>query len=135
LIIEEYQINISGEREIPSLILKIKDLMHLHARESSLTGLSSITTATLELTRNIIAYAGRGKVFIRIKSHNQRKLLEVEALDQGPGIENIALALQDHYSSGKTLGLGLPGARRLMDSFEIESSIGHGTQVIIQKWI
>lgn len=134
-ILEEYQCSISGEREIPSLILKIKALMETHASAASLRYQTDITTAALELARNIIAYAGRGQILLKIHSLGKQKIFELEALDQGPGIKDIELAMQDGYSTKGTLGLGLPGVRRLMDDFSIESSPGQGTRVVAKKWI
>ena len=61
-------------------------------------------------------------------------LVEIEAVDQGPGIEDAEAALEDHYSSGGTLGLGLPGVRRMMDEFSLESTPGEGTRVTATKW-
>ena len=97
--------------------------------------LALIATAISELTRNIITYANKGTVFLEIVEKKNRKGLLVTIIDNGPGIENIELAMQDGYSTSSSLGLGLPGVRRLMDDFEIHSELGKGTTVIATKWI
>ena len=93
-----------------------------------------ITTATSELARNILKYAGRGEVQIaEIRRHN-RVGIEIIASDRGPGIADVDRALSDHFSSSGTLGLGLPGVKRMMDELEIESEPGRGTRVVARKW-
>jgi serine/threonine-protein kinase RsbT len=100
----------------------------------SLTDITMIATAISEVTRNMTSYAGKGELRLYVESRNHRPVLVVEAVDQGPGIEEIEQALEDGYSTSGGLGLGLPGARRLMDEFEIRSSNGHGTTVVMRKW-
>jgi serine/threonine-protein kinase RsbT len=95
---------------------------------------SRIPTAISELARNILVYAGSGVIRIRPINMGARKGLEVVAEDTGPGIENIEMALSDGYSSVGSLGLGLPGAKRLMDEMEVHSKIGEGTTVVARKW-
>ncbi len=94
-----------------------------------------IATAVSELARNIVKYAGRGEILIDRIDTGGRTGIEVTARDRGPGIEDIEQAMADHYSSGNTLGLGLPGVKRMMDEFEISSEPGHQTTVIIRKWL
>jgi serine/threonine-protein kinase RsbT len=95
-----------------------------------------VSTAISELARNIIKYAGgQGTVTIRTLTEAGRTGLEVVAADRGPGIENVEEALEDHFSSSGTLGLGLPGVRRLMDEFEIRSEPGVGTTVTVRIWV
>jgi serine/threonine-protein kinase RsbT len=95
---------------------------------------SRIATSVSELARNIVKYAGRGHVALRPVGRPGGTGIEIVAEDQGPGIEDVAEALRDRFSSGGTLGLGLPGVRRLMDEFCIESQPGKGTRVIGRKW-
>jgi len=97
--------------------------------------LTLIATAISEIARNIVSYAQRGEIVFNALEEGQRRGLLVVARDEGPGIPNIELAMRDGFSTGKSLGLGLPGARRLMDEFEIESEIGKGTTVIMRKWV
>jgi len=95
---------------------------------------NKVATAVSELARNILKYAGTGEILIKKIEEDRRSGLEVTARDQGPGIVDIETALQDHYSSSGTLGLGLPGIKRMMDEFEIESEVGRGTKVTCRKW-
>ena len=94
-----------------------------------------IEIVILELTRNILAHAGRGELRLEAIEQAGRRGMAIEALDNGPGIADIELALRDGYSTAQTLGAGLPGVRRLMDDFAIESSVGAGTKVRAVKWI
>ncbi|MGE4299090.1 MAG: anti-sigma regulatory factor [Desulfovibrionaceae bacterium] len=93
-----------------------------------------IATAASELATNIIRYAGRGVVIVRVITAGGQDGVEVEARDAGPGIPDIALAMQENYSTGNSLGMGLPGVKRIMDEFSIESAPGHGTRCVARKW-
>ena len=94
-----------------------------------------IATAVSELANNIIKYAGRGEILMDRIIAGSRVGMEVIAQDRGPGIEDIQKAMADHYSSGNTLGLGLPGVKRMMDEIELSSEPGKGTTVTIRKWL
>jgi serine/threonine-protein kinase RsbT len=94
-----------------------------------------IATAVSELARNILKYAGSGKLRLQRVEEQGRRGIEIEVSDHGPGIENLDAAMSDHFSSGGTLGLGLPGVKRLMDEFSLESSPGAGTRVKARKWL
>jgi len=94
-----------------------------------------IATAISEVTRNIIEYAGTGEVMLDVVGDGAKRGIRIIARDEGPGIPDVALAVQDGYSTGKSLGLGLPGSRRLMDDFEIDSTVGQGTTVTMTKWV
>jgi serine/threonine-protein kinase RsbT len=93
-----------------------------------------IATAVSELARNIFLYAGAGQIFIRGVEAEGKKGIEIVCEDQGPGIQDVELALQDEYSTSGGKGMGLPGARRLMDDFDIHSVVGVGTTVTCRKW-
>jgi serine/threonine-protein kinase RsbT len=93
-----------------------------------------IAAAISEIARNILMYARRGTVTLSVERNGDRDGLIVVAEDQGPGITDIPRALQDGFSTSGGLGLGLPGARRLMDEFDVESEPGHGTTVTMKKW-
>ena len=93
-----------------------------------------IATAISEIARNIMSHAGRGEIVISAVAIDGRNAVEVVASDEGPGIADIERALQDGYSTGEGLGLGLPGAGRLMDHFEVRSEVGVGTTVVMRKW-
>ena len=94
-----------------------------------------IATAVSELANNIVKYAGSGEILMTRIIAGSRMGMEVIARDRGPGIEDIQKAMADHYSSGGTLGLGLPGVKRMMDEFELTSAPGKGTTVTIRKWL
>ena len=94
-----------------------------------------ITTAISELARNIYLYAGQGSVSIEKLNVNGKSGLKIIAEDQGPGIEDIRRVMEDGYTTSGGLGAGLPGAKRLMDDFDIESIPGEGTKIIATKWL
>lgn len=106
------------------------------AQEAGFSGsdLTLIATAISEIARNIIVYAKRGEIVLDVAHQNGRTGLVVIAQDEGPGIPNIERALEDGFSTGNSLGLGLPGAKRMMDEFIITSEGGKGTTVIMKKW-
>jgi serine/threonine-protein kinase RsbT len=106
------------------------------AAEAGFSGsdLTMIATAISEVARNIVEYAKRGEVHLEMASKHGRKGIVVVASDDGPGIPDIEQAMQDGFSTGRSLGLGLPGARRLMDEFEIVSEPGKGTTITMRKW-
>jgi serine/threonine-protein kinase RsbT len=93
-----------------------------------------LATAISEIARNITAYAQRGEVRIDVIQDGGRRGIRVVAVDQGPGIDDVERALTDGYSTGSGLGLGLPGARRLVDEFDIQTAPGEGTRVTLVKW-
>jgi serine/threonine-protein kinase RsbT len=91
-------------------------------------------TAASELARNALDYGGGGTVLLEALEKDHRRGLRLTFEDQGPGIPDIELALTDGYSSGKGMGMGLGGSRRLVNEFEIESRVGEGTRVTITRW-
>jgi serine/threonine-protein kinase RsbT len=93
-----------------------------------------ITTAISELARNIYLYAGSGQITISILEENGRRGIHISASDNGPGINDIRMVLQDGFSTSGGLGAGLPGVKRLMDTFDIDSVPGSGTTITISKW-
>ncbi len=97
--------------------------------------LTLIATAISEIARNIVVYAKRGEIVLSPVQDGPRRGILVVARDQGPGIPDVARAMQDGYSTGRSLGLGLPGAKRIMDDFEIVSEVGKGTTVTMRKWM
>lgn len=100
----------------------------------SISDLTLIATALSELARNILEYAREGEIILSRALRDGQRGLAILARDQGPGIPDVQRAMQDGYSTGKGLGLGLPGTKRLMDEFEIESVVGKGTSVKVLKW-
>jgi serine/threonine-protein kinase RsbT len=102
-------------------------------------GLSSddqmvVVIAILEVARNIVRYAGMGEIVLSTVRQDGKGGIAIVARDDGPGIPNIERAMQDGYSTGGGLGLGLSGARRLMDEFKIVSEMGRGTTIEMKKW-
>jgi serine/threonine-protein kinase RsbT len=100
----------------------------------SLVDQTKIVTAASELARNTLIYGGGGGVTLRAVRNHPRQGLQLVFEDQGPGIPNIELALQDGYTTGEGLGLGLGGAKRLVNEFHIESKPDAGTRVTIVRW-
>lgn len=94
-----------------------------------------ITTAISELARNIFLYANQGEVCIEKYIKDNKSGLVIIARDQGPGIENIRKVLEDGFTTSGGLGAGLPGVKRLMDEFNIESRVGEGTEITAIKWL
>jgi serine/threonine-protein kinase RsbT len=100
----------------------------------SSTDLTLIATAISEVARNIRVFAGEGHVQIKQLNERGREGIMVVARDKGPGIRDLERAMQDGYSTRGSFGLGLPGARRLMDEFQIRSKPGRGVTVTMKKW-
>jgi serine/threonine-protein kinase RsbT len=100
----------------------------------SLVDQTKMVTAASELARNVLIYGGGGSVAIEVLLRDYRSGLRLTFEDQGPGIPDIDLAMKDGYTSGAGLGMGLGGARRLVNEFEITSRVGEGTRVVITRW-
>jgi len=100
----------------------------------SLVDQTKIITAASEIARNTVDYGGGGTLRIEVLRNGQRCVVRLTFRDQGPGIPDISLAMQDGYTSGQGLGLGLSGAKRLVNEFAITSAPGQGTEVILARW-
>lgn len=100
----------------------------------SLVDQTKIVTAASELARNTVLYGGGGRVRLEALNDKERRGLRLTFEDEGPGIEDVEQAMKDGFSSGSGLGLGLGGARRLSNEFEISSRVGEGTRVTITRW-
>jgi serine/threonine-protein kinase RsbT len=126
------RVRIESEGDIVTVRRAVRDA----AREIGfgVTDLTRIVTAASELTRNIYLYAGSGEVRWRQLNSGPSPGIEVVFEDRGPGISDLELALERGFSTSGGLGLGLPGAKRLMDEMEIETEVGKGTTVIVRKW-
>src|SRR5438270_12007529 len=96
---------------------------------------TKLVTAASELARNVLRYAARGRVAVQELSDGPRRGVRVTFEDDGPGIPDLELALRDGYSTGESLGIGLPGAKRLVDELTIDSVLGRGTTVVITTWL
>lgn len=133
LIADEVRVSIGSDADIVAARQKGRELAGQCGFPS--TELAVVATAISELARNIVRYAARGEIVLRlIDNDGGRRGIEVVAADDGPGIPDITLAMQDGYSTSGSLGLGLPGVRRLMDDFDIVSEFGKGTTVTVHKW-
>ncbi len=129
---EQVRVAISSEADIVTARQKGRDM----AVSLGFGGvdLTLISTAISEVARNIVRYAGRGELlFWADAPASSGQALVVQARDEGPGIADLSLAMQDGFSTSNGLGLGLPGCRRLMDEFEIQSAPGKGTVVTLKK--
>ncbi|WP_205702866.1 anti-sigma regulatory factor [Botryobacter ruber] len=100
----------------------------------SLVNQTKLITAASELVRNMLKYADGGKVVLEVVSKNGQAGIRLMFVDEGAGIENIPQAMQDGFSTGRSLGLGLPGAKRLVNEFDIKSKVNEGTTVTIIHW-
>jgi serine/threonine-protein kinase RsbT len=125
-----------------TLIVKEQDVVPLRNRVKeygvkigmSILNQTKLITATSELVRNLLKYGGGGKVIIESVSNGRDNGVRVTFIDNGPGIADVDLAMKDGYSTGKSLGLGLPGTKRLVNEFDIKTELGKGTTVTITKW-
>ena len=100
----------------------------------SLINQTKLITAASELVRNMLKYGGGGIAVIEVVSQERNTGIRLIFQDKGPGIKDISLAMKDGYTTGKSLGIGLPGAKRLVSEFDIKSEVGAGTTVTILKW-
>lgn len=125
---------VSVEREGDIVAARQKGRELAAAIGFSSTDQTLVALAISEIARNIVTYARRGTVTLKRLDEGGRGGIEVVAQDDGPGIPDIALAMRDGYSTGRSLGVGLPGAKRVMDEFEIVSTIGKGTTISMKKW-
>ncbi len=118
-------------------IVTARELARGMARTAGFNGsdLTLIATAISEVTRNIVEHAERGELVLSMVSNGSKRGMLIVARDEGPGIADVQRAMQYGYSSRNGLGVGLPGARWLMDEFEIDSKVGKGTTVTMRKWV
>jgi serine/threonine-protein kinase RsbT len=132
MINEEILIELHESTDYIQVVFSVKELLsHMGFDEIQQ---SLIASAASELSTNIIRYATCGTVLIRSITSGKKMGIEIIASDNGPGIKDINQALENHYSTGKGLGLGLPSVKRIMDDFEIQSATGQGTRVTVRKW-
>jgi serine/threonine-protein kinase RsbT len=129
---DEIRIEVSSDVDMVPARQKARDLADRLG--FSRTDATLIATAISEVARNIIVHVGAGEITISASREQGRECIVVVARDSGPGIADIALAMRDGESQEGSLGLGLPGARRLMDNFAIESEVGRGTTITMKKW-
>jgi serine/threonine-protein kinase RsbT len=117
-------------------VVRVRQLVRGHAQavRLSLVDQTKLVTAASELARNIVTYGGSGVVRVETVTRNGRTGIRAIFADSGPGIADLELALTDGWTSGSGLGLGLGGARRLVDDFDIDTEVGRGTTVTVVKW-
>jgi serine/threonine-protein kinase RsbT len=123
---------IAGELDIMKARQEVRAQAQAHG--FTLVDQTRITTAVSELVRNIVKYAVKGNIDIETIENGTRKGLRIVCRDEGPGIPDIELAMKEGYTTGKGLGYGLPGTKRLVDEFDLWSEVGKGTRVTIIKW-
>jgi len=128
----EYKVAINSERDI--VLARQKGRAMATEFGFTIGNATLIATTISELARNIITYAGKGEIVMSVVRDSDRMGIIIVASDNGPGIPDIPLALRDGFSTSGSLGIGLPGTRRLMDEFNIESQPGSGTIVKVTKW-
>lgn len=127
------ELHITSESDIVAARRQIRELTR--AMGFGITDVTRVVTAGSELTRNMYQYAASGMVRWRRLEAGGRVGLELVFEDRGPGIPDVEEVMQEGYTSGGGLGMGLPGSKRLMDEMEIESERGKGTRVVVRKWL
>lgn len=132
MVLSKEAIAISKEQDVILFRNRVKELAIKIGM--GLVHQTMLITAASELVRNMLKYADGGKVSTEIISLDRKSGIRLIFEDKGPGIKDVALAMKDGYSTGRSLGLGLPGARRLVSEFDIKSTVGKGTTVTIIKW-
>lgn len=128
--VEEVAIGNDGD------VVRVRQLVRNYATQAklSLVDQTKLVTATSELARNTLVYGGGGTATVEMVTDGRRSGVRASFHDEGPGIPDTTLALADGWSSGKGLGLGLSGARRLVDDFDLDTEVGRGTRVTVVKW-
>ena len=129
---DEVRVPIASDGDIVTARQKGRELAA--AGGFSRTDQTLIATAISEVARNIVVHAERGEIILSALEQPGRRGVMVVARDEGPGIANPELAMRDGYSTANSLGMGLPGARRIMDEFDLLSTPGHGTTITMKKW-
>ena len=132
LVLNKDKMQIEKEQDVVPFRNRVKE--YAIKLGMSLVNQTKLITAASELVRNMLKYAGGGLAIIEVISMGRDSGIRLTFQDNGPGIENISLAMKDGYTTGKSLGIGLPGAKRLVNEFDIKSVVGEGTTVTIIKW-
>lgn len=124
--------SVQKEHEVVPLRNRIKE--YAVKIKMGLVNQTKLLTAASELVRNMLRYGGGGQVLIEVITRGRDNGIRLTFQDQGPGIPDLQAALKDGFSTGKSLGLGLPGTKRLVNEFDIKSEVGKGTKVCVIKW-
>lgn len=128
------------EERLPVLsdvdVVRVRRVVRERAAEArlSLVDQTKLVTAASELARNCLEHGGGGEALVELVEATPRRGVRVTLTDEGPGIPNVDLAMRDGYTTGSGLGLGLGGAKRLVNEFEIDSAPGRGTRVAVVRW-
>jgi len=130
--LSKQSISILREQDVVPYRNKVKDTAV--QLKMGLVNQTKLITAASELVRNMLKYGNGGEAVIELVVDERNKGIRLIFADKGPGIPDIALAMKDGYSTGKSLGLGLPGSKRLVNEFNIQSEVGVGTTISIIKW-
>jgi serine/threonine-protein kinase RsbT len=126
------EMKLTTEDDVIAVRRRVKELAEL--RKFDTFAIAAITTATSELGRNVLVHGGGGRASIEEVSDGYRVGIRIVFTDSGPGIPDIDRVLAGGYSTARSMGLGLSGSKRLVDSFELESKVGVGTRVTVTKW-
>ena len=131
-IVREQNYPVTTEQDV----VRVRQLVRDWASQArfSLVDQTKLVTAASELARNMVIYGGGGSAVLQVLSEGIRTGVRVSFVDQGPGIADVELAMRDGYTTGSGLGLGLGGAKRLVNEFQIESKPGTGTKITITRW-
>jgi serine/threonine-protein kinase RsbT len=131
-VLERFEMKIDVEDDVILVRRRVRELAQ--ACRFSVFACSAITTAASELARNVWVHAGRGVAIIEKLGEDQRLGVRLLFQDDGPGIAELDRALAGGYSTAKSMGLGLSGSKRLVDEFNIETTVGLGTKITLTKW-
>lgn len=126
------QLNVQNDRDVIVCRNRVKEVAVKIGM--GLVNQTKLITAVSELARNMLIYGGGGNVLMEVVLRGREQGVKLTFQDRGPGIADIAKAMQDGFTTGKSMGMGLPGAKRLVSEFSIESTVGKGTTVKIIKW-
>ncbi len=121
------------DQDVPLFKSRVKE--YAEKIKMGLLNQTKLLTAASEMVRNMLRYGNGGETIIEIVSKGKDTGIRLTFIDKGPGIADIPQAMQDGFSTGKSMGLGLPGTKRLVNEFDIQSEPGVGTTVIITKWL
>ena len=132
IVLNKDQMQIEKEQDVVPFRNRVKE--YAVKIGMSLVNQTKLITAASELVRNMLKYANGGTVLIEVISEGRDNGIRLTFQDKGPGIHDLSLAMNDGYSTGKSLGIGLPGTKRLVNEFDIKTKLGEGTTVSIIKW-
>ena len=132
VVLNKDRLTITREQDVIAFRNRVKE--HATKIGMGLVNQTKLITAASELVRNMLKYGKGGVTDIEIVSQGRENGIRLSFIDNGPGIADVSLAMRDGYSTGKSLGLGLPGTKRLVSEFAIQSEVGKGTTVTIIKW-